>query len=340
MNNTPIDLENICMHIPKAEMHIHIEGSFEPELMLEIAKRNNVSIPYKSIEEVKNKYNFKNLQEFLDIYYANCAVLLKQEDFEDLMYAYIKKSSSQGLKYAEIFFDPQTHLNRGVSFETFLSGFKSAMKRGKEELGVETHLIMCFLRDLPEADALKVFEMALPFKSDILAIGLDSAEIGYPPELFKNVFELGKKHGFRLCCHAGEEGPAENIKKAIELGIERIDHGIRVVEDDEIMKLCGQIQIPFTLCPLSNLRLQVYPDLGKYPMKQLIQNNLLVMLNSDDPAYFGGYVGDNFVAMMKACGLTYEEIVLLAKNSFKATFMIEENKLRYIQAVDDYLKEA
>lgn len=342
MNNQEAgkDLEKICMHIPKAEMHIHIEGSFEPELMLEIAKRNNIKVPYNSIEEVKIKYNFKNLQEFLDIYYANCNVLLQQQDFEDLMYAYIKKASSQGLKYAEIFFDPQTHLKRGVNFETFMSGFKSAMKKGKEEFGVESHLIMCFLRDLPEVDALEVFKMALPFKSDILAIGLDSAEIGYPPELFKNVFALGKENGFRLCCHAGEEGPAENIRKAIELGIERIDHGIRVIDSDEIMELCKQIQIPLTLCPLSNLRLQVYPDLSKYPLKQFIQKNLLVMLNSDDPAYFGGYVGDNFVTTMKACGLTYDEIVHLAKNSFRASFMVEENKLKYIQSVDDYLKDA
>jgi len=291
---SPKDLEKICMHIPKAEMHIHIEGSFEPELMLAIAKRNNIAVPYKSIDEVKQKYDFKNLQEFLDIYYSNCNVLLHQQDFEDLMYAYINKASSQGLKYAEIFFDPQTHLKRGVSFETFLSGFKSAMKKGREEFGVETHLIMCFLRDLPEADALEVFEMALPFKSDILGIGLDSAEIGNPPELFRNVFALGKKHGFRLCCHA----------------------------------------------PLSNLKLKVYPDLSKYPVKQLIQKNLLVMLNSDDPAYFTGYVGDNYVAIMKACGLTYDEVVLLAKNSFKATFMVEDNKLKYIQSVDDYLKDA
>ncbi len=337
---SPKDLEKICMHIPKAEMHIHIEGSFEPELMLAIAKRNNIAVPYKSIDEVKQKYDFKNLQEFLDIYYSNCNVLLHQQDFEDLMYAYINKASSQGLKYAEIFFDPQTHLKRGVSFETFLSGFKSAMKKGREKFGVETHLIMCFLRDLPEADALEVFEMALPFKSDILGIGLDSAEIGNPPELFRNVFALGKKHGFRLCCHAGEEGPAEYIKQAIDIGAERIDHGIRVFDSEEIMKLCAQIQIPFTLCPLSNLKLKVYPDLSKYPVKQLIQKNLLVMLNSDDPAYFTGYVGDNYVAIMKACGLTYDEVVLLAKNSFKATFMVEDNKVKYIQSVDDYLKDA
>lgn len=337
-NNLP-DLEKICMHIPKAEMHIHIEGSFEPELMLEIAKRNKISIPYKSIEEVKSKYNFNNLQEFLDIYYANCSVLINEQDFEDLMYAYIKKASSQGLKYAEIFFDPQTHLNRGISFETFLNGFKSGMKKGREEFNVETHLIMCFLRDLPESEALKVFEMALPFKSDILGIGLDSAEIGYPPELFKNVFELARKHGYRLCAHAGEEGPAENIKKCIDLGIERIDHGIRVVESEELMNLCVQLQIPFTLCPLSNFRLQVFPDLTKYPIKQLIKNNLLVMLNSDDPAYFGGYVGDNFVSMMKSCGLNYDEIVLLAKNSFKATFMVKENQIKFIQCVEDYLKD-
>jgi len=337
MQKQIIELKHICMHIPKAEMHIHIEGSFEPELMIEIAKRNNITIPYKSIEEVKEKYNFKNLQEFLDIYYANCAVLINKEDFHDLMYAYIKKASTQGLKYAEIFFDPQTHLKRGVKFDTFLNGFKEAMKKGKTDFGVETHLIMCFLRDLPESDALNVFEMALPYKSDILAIGLDSAEVGYPPELFKNVFELAKKNGFRLCCHAGEEGPAENIKTAIDIGVERIDHGIRVIESEEIMSLCRNIQIPFTLCPLSNLKLQVYPDLTKYPIKQLIKNSLLVMLNSDDPAYFGGYIGDNFIAMLKCCDLTYDDIVLLAKNSFKATFMIEENKLKYIQTVDDYL---
>lgn len=330
-------LEHICMHIPKAEMHVHIEGTFEPELMMEIAKRNNISVPYKSIEEVREKYKFKNLQEFLDIYYANCAVLLNKEDFHDLMYAYIKKASTQGLKYAEVFFDPQTHLNRGVSFETFFLGFKEAIVKAQEDFGVETHLIMCFLRDLPESDALKVFEIALPYKSDILAIGLDSAEVGFPPELFKNIFAFGKEHGFRLCCHAGEEGPAENIKMAIDLGIERIDHGIRVIDSEEIMKLCADIQIPFTLCPLSNFKLQVYPDLSKYPIKNLMEKNLLVMLNSDDPAYFGGYVGDNYVALFKSCGLTYDEIVHLAKNSFRATFLAEENKIRYINSIDNFL---
>jgi len=325
------------MHIPKAEMHIHIEGTFEPELMIEIAERNIIKIPYKSIEEVREKYNFKDLQEFLNIYYSNCAVLINKEDFYDLMYAYIKKASSQGLKYAEIFFDPQTHLKRGVKFEIFLEGFKEAMNKAKTDFGVETHLIMCFLRDLPESDALNVFEIALPYKSDILAVGLDSAEVGNPPELFKNLFEIAKKNGFRLCCHAGEEGPPEYIKTAIDLGVERIDHGIRVIESEEVMDLCEKIQIPFTLCPLSNLKLQVYPDLSKYPVKKLIEKNLLVMLNSDDPAYFGGYIGDNFIAMLKSCNLNYDDIVLLAKNSFKATFMEQDNKMRYIKSVDEYL---
>ena len=325
------------MSIPKAEMHIHIEGTFEPELMMEIAARNKISLPYKSIEELRNKYNFKNLQEFLDIYYLNCAVLLTELDFHDLMYAYLKKASSQGLKYAEIFFDPQTHINRGVRFEIFLSGFKSAMKKALIDFGVEANLIMCFLRDLPVEDALRVFEMALPFKADILAIGLDSAEIGYPPELFRNVFQLAKANGYRLCCHAGEEGPAENIKKCIELGIERIDHGVRAVDSEEIMQICAKIQIPFTLCPLSNLKLQVYRDLSKFPVKLFMEKNLLIMLNSDDPAYFGGYIGDNYVSTLKACDLKYEDIVLLAKRSFEATFLDVERKEMYIKLIDEFV---
>jgi adenosine deaminase len=330
------NFSQICMQIPKAELHIHIEGTFEPELIMEIASRNNITLPYDSIEELKSKYNFKNLQEFLDIYYANCSILLKERDFHDLMYSYLKKAASQGLKYAEIFFDPQTHINRGINFEIFLSGFKSAMKKAFLDFHVESNLIMCFLRDLPVEEALKVFEMALPFKNDILAVGLDSAERGYPPELFKNVFEIAKANGFRLCCHAGEEGPAENIQKCIDLGIERIDHGIRAADKEELMQLCGKIQIPFTLCPLSNLKLQVFRDLAEFPIKLFLEKGMLIMLNSDDPAYFGGYIGDNYLTVMENCRLSLDSLVLLAKNSFEATFLGKERKKEFIKMVDDF----
>ena len=333
------NIEEFCMNIPKAELHIHIEGTFEPELMFQIAHRNDINIPYTSIEEIREKYNFSNLQEFLDIYYSNCSVLINQVDFQELMYAYLKKASTQGLKYAEIFFDPQTHLNRGIKFDTFFSGFKLGMEKAKEDFGVETELIMCFLKDLPVEESIEVFNIALNYKNHILGIGFDSTEQGNPPEKFKEIFDLAKKNGLKLCCHAAEEGPAESVRKCIELGVERIDHGFNVIHSDEIMKLSAKVKIPFTLCPLSNLRLKVCLDLKNYPIRKFIENNLLVMLNSDDPAYFGGYVGDNYVAVMKSCRLNQDEVVLLAKNSFKASFLSDEKINEYLERIEEFVRD-
>jgi adenosine deaminase len=333
-----ICLEKLCQEIPKAELHIHIEGTFEPELMFAIAERNQIDIPYKSVEEVREKYKFNNLQEFLDIYYSACSVLVKEEDFEDLIFAYITKAASQGLKYAEIFFDPQSHLPRGVSFETLINGLLKGIKKGKNIFQVECKLIMCFLRHLPQEDAFKTLKECLPYKNDILAVGLDSSEVGFPPELFTEVYAFAKELGFRLVAHAGEEGPCDYIRNAVNiLNVERIDHGIRIVNDDKLLKQIGDIRIPLTLCPLSNEKLMCCPDLTKYPLRKLLENDLLVMLNSDDPAYFGGYIGDNYLALYKSLNLSYNEIVLLAKNSFKATFLSYSDKLKYVELIDQYL---
>ena len=336
-----IEHEKFCMEIPKAELHIHIEGSFEPELMFKIAKRNKIEIPFKSVEEIREKYNFKNLQEFLDIYYAACDVLKTEDDYEELVYEYLKKSFTQGLVYCEIFFDPQSHLPRGVSFETLINGLNKGREKGLKDFRIKSQLIMCFLRHLSENEAIETLEAALPFKESILAIGLDSSEVGHPPEKFTNVYKLAKEQGYRLCAHAGEEGTCQNIKKAIiNLGVERIDHGIAIFNDLEYLKQIASLEkpIPFTMCPLSNYKLQVTPDLSIYPLRVALENNLMCTINSDDPAYFGGYVGDNFVALYKNIKLTYDEIIKLAKNSFLATFLDESEKKEYLERVDEYQK--
>lgn len=334
-----INLEKVCYEIPKAELHIHIEGTFEPELMFELAKRNNIQLPYQSIEEVKKKYEFNNLGEFLEIYYAACDVLITEEDFQDLMYSYLKKAFSQGLKYAEVFFDPQTHTKRGIAFKTIMNGLKRGIEKGKNDLNLEVNLIMCFLRDMSEEEAFKTLEEAMPYKNDILAVGLDSNEIDNPPEKFKNVFSKVKELGFRITAHAAEEGPHDNITKSIELlHAERIDHGIRITQSQETIKFVAERKIPLTLCPLSNYWLKGVPDLSKYQLREMIKENLLVCLNSDDPAYFRGYIGDNYLALLKSLNLNLEEIHLLASNSFRATFLLNEKKENYIETVDNYVK--
>jgi adenosine deaminase len=333
------DLEKVCYEIPKAELHIHIEGSFEPELMFEIIQRNKLSSPFKSVEEVREKYNFNNLQEFLDMYYAACSCLIVEQDFEDLIYAYLKKASSQGLKYAEIFFDPQTHTFRGIDFDVIINGFKKGIQRASEDFQVEAQLIMCFLRHLSEEEAFKTLEQSAPHRDSILAIGLDSSEQGHPPEKFQKVYQKCKDLGFRLCAHAGEEGPADNIANSIDLlNAERIDHGIAICKDEALLKRCIDLQIPFTNCPLSNVKLQVTPDLSKSKIKDQLDQGLLVMINSDDPAYFGGYVGDNFKALLLALKLSLEDIRKLAENSFKATFLSDEKKQKYIDEVKKYIE--
>ena len=335
MNHTSI--QNFIEGIPKAELHLHIEGTFEPELMFEIARRNNVSIPYKSVEVLKNAYNFNNLQEFLDIYYAGASVLLHEQDFYDLTWAYLTKVHEQNLVHTEIFFDPQTHTDRGISFDTVIQGIHSALEDAKEKLGISSQLIMCFLRHLDEVAAFDILEQALPYKKWIAGVGLDSSEMGHPPSKFENVFSKALDEGFITVAHAGEEGPAAYVWEAINLlKISRIDHGNRSLEDDQLIKHIAEKQIPLTVCPLSNLALKVVEDLKDHPMLQLMEAGLMVTINSDDPAYFGGYINENYIQIAAALNLSKKQITDLAKNSFKASFLSDVEKEKLINQVEDY----
>ena len=335
MNHTSI--QNFIEGIPKAELHLHIEGTFEPELMFEIARRNNVSIPYKSVEVLKNAYNFNNLQEFLDIYYAGASVLLHEQDFYDLTWAYLTKVHQQNLVHTEIFFDPQTHTDRGVSFDTVIQGIHNALADGQEKLGISSKIIMCFLRHLDEAAAFETLKQALPYKEWIAGVGLDSSEMGHPPSKFENVFSKALDEGFFTVAHAGEEGPAEYVWEAINLlKVSRIDHGNRSLDDDQLIQHIAETKIPLTVCPLSNLALKVVEDLKDHPLLQLLDSGLLVTINSDDPAYFGGYMNANYLQIATALNLSKKQITELAKNSFKASFLPDMEKEKLIHQVETY----
>ena len=335
MNHTSI--ENFIEGIPKAELHLHIEGTFEPELMFEIARRNNVSIPYKSVEVLKNAYNFNNLQEFLDIYYAGASVLLHEQDFYDLTWAYLTKVHEQNLVHTEIFFDPQTHTDRGVSFDIVIQGIHNALADGQEKLGISSKIIMCFLRHLDEAAAFETLKQALPYKEWIAGVGLDSSEMGHPPSKFENVFSKALDEGFFTVAHAGEEGPAEYVWEAINLlKVSRIDHGNRSLDDDQLIQHIAETKIPLTVCPLSNLALKVVEDLKDHPLLQLLDSGLLVTINSDDPAYFGGYMNANYLQIATALNLSKKQITELAKNSFKASFLPDMEKEKLIHQVETY----
>ena len=331
-------LRNFIKGIPKAELHLHIEGTFEPELMFQIARRNNISLKYKSVEEIREAYIFGNLQEFLDIYYQGASVLTTEQDFYDLAWAYLQKAHSQNVRVAEIFFDPQTHTDRGIPFKTVIQGLHRACDDAHTQFAMNARLILCFLRHLPEEAAMKTLEQALPYKDKFFAVGLDSSEVGNPPSKFKNVYKKAGDAGLLRVAHAGEEGPAEYVWEALsQLEILRIDHGNHALDDEKLVKELADHRIPLTVCPLSNLKLKVVKDLSDHPLKKMLANNLLVMINSDDPAYFGGYVEENYEAVAEALNLTREEIVTLAKNSFKATFLPEEEKQKYLKAIDDYV---
>jgi len=332
-----ISIHNFIEGIPKAELHLHIEGTFEPDLMFEIARRNNISINYKSVDELKKAYNFNNLQEFLDIYYAGASVLIYEQDFYDLTWAYLTKVHEQNLVHTEIFFDPQTHTDRGISFDTVIQGIHSALEDAKEKLGISSQLIMCFLRHLDEVAAFDILEQALPYKKWIAGVGLDSSEMGHPPSKFENVFSKALDEGFITVAHAGEEGPAAYVWEAINLlKISRIDHGNRSLEDDQLIKHIAEKQIPLTVCPLSNLALKVVEDLKDHPMLQLMEAGLMVTINSDDPAYFGGYMNENYIQIAAALNLSKKQITDLAKNSFKASFLSDVEKEKLINQVEDY----
>ncbi|WP_336041627.1 adenosine deaminase [Acinetobacter dispersus] len=320
--------------LPKAELHVHIEGTFEPELMFAIAQRNQIQIPYQSVEEVKQAYNFHNLQSFLDIYYAGANVLVHEQDFYDLAWAYFEKCAEDRVVHTEMFFDPQTHTERGVEFATVLAGLKRACTDAQEKLGISSQLIMCFLRHLSEEKAFETLEQALPFKDDIIAIGLDSSEVGHPPAKFERVFAKAREAGFLIVAHAGEEGPPEYIWEALDLlKVNRIDHGVRSEEDERLMARLIAEKMPLTVCPLSNLKLCVVNDMGEHNIRRLLQQGVHVTVNSDDPSYFGGYMNDNFVAIQQALDLSNDELKQLAINSFEASFISDEEKQKWIAEV-------
>jgi len=334
------NLTQFIENLPKAELHLHIEGSFEPELMFEIAKRNEIQIPFNTEAEVKAAYKFNNLQEFLDIYYAGANVLIKEQDFFDLTWAYLVKVHSQNVKHVEIFFDPQTHTERGIEFSTVLLGIYRALEKGEKELGISFRLIMSYLRHLSEESAFETLHQSLPFKDLIDGVGLDSSEVGNPPEKFEKVFKASSEEGYKLCAHAGEEGPAEYIWEALDLlKVDRIDHGNRCLENPKLVERLVNEQMPLTLCPLSNLELKVIQDLKDYPLKKMLQAGLLVTLNSDDPAYFGGYMNENFIETAKAIDLSKEEIITLMKNGFEASWLEEEEKEKWKKEIDFITQE-
>ena len=334
------ELNRYIRLIPKAELHLHIEGSLEPELMLAMAKKNGVNIKYKSEDELRAAYNFNNLQEFLDIYYAGADVLLTEEDFYDLTFAYLKKIHEDNVLHTEIFFDPQTHTVRGVAFDTVVKGITRALQDGKEQMGISSHLIMCFLRHLDEKSAQETLDYALDYKDKIIGVGLDSSEVGNPPSKFVNVFKRAQEEGFLTVAHAGEEGPAEYVWEAINLlNVERIDHGVQSINDEKLVAELVKKQMPLTVCPLSNLKLKVVSDLKDLPLKRMMDKNIMVTINSDDPSYFGGYVNQNYLEVAEALNLTKDDILLLAKNSFNASFLTDAEKKHYLDKVDEMDKK-
>ncbi len=321
--------------LPKAELHLHLEGSFEPELMFAIAQRNKIAIPYASAEAVRAAYRFSNLQDFLDIYYAGARVLIAEQDFYDLTYAYLKRVAADNVRHVEVFFDPQTHTERGVAFATVIGGISRALKDGEAGFGITSKLILCFLRHLPEADAFATFKQAEPYLDRIAGVGLDSSEKGHPPSKFARVFAAARDAGLKLVAHAGEEGPPEYIWEALDiLKVDRIDHGNRSLEDPRLIARLVQEGMTLTVCPLSNLKLCVVNDLAQHPLKRMLELGLKATINSDDPAFFGGYVGDNFAAITDALTLSQADLITLTKNSFAGSFLSEGEKARHLAAVD------
>ena len=323
--------------IPKAELHLHIEGTFEPELMFEIAQRNKVEIPYQSVEEVKKAYQFSCLQYFLDIYYAGASVLLYEKDFYDLTMAYFKHCAEENVVHTEIMFDPQTHTKRGISFETVINGIQKAREDAKEKYEISSLLIMSYLRHLSEEDAFETLEQSLPYKHLIKAVGLDSSEKGNPPSKFQKVFEASVKEGYVPVAHAGEEGPAEYIWEALNLlKISRIDHGNNCLTDEVLVKKLVDEKIALTVCPLSNLELRVVDDLKDHPLKKMLNLGLKATVNSDDPAYFGGYMNANFLQTADALDLTKEDVKTLVKNSFEYSLLSDDEKQKYLIQVENF----
>ena len=330
-------MKEFIQNLPKAELHLHIEGSFEPELMFKIAKRNDIKIPYKSVEEIEKAYKFDCLQDFLDIYYQGAGVLTTEEDFYDLTYSYLQKCAFQNVRHTEIMFDPQTHTERGIKFETVINGISKACEDAEKNLGVTSLLIMSYLRHLSEESALKTLNDSLPFKNKITAVGLDSSEKNNPPSKFKNVYEASINEGYIPVAHAGEEGSADYIWEALDiLGIKRIDHGNNALQDKNLVEEIIKRDIALTVCPLSNTALQVVDDLKNHPLKKMMDLGLKVTINSDDPAYFGGQVNKNYEDIQKALNLTKSELFQLAKNSFNYSLLYDHKKQQYLNELEVY----
>jgi adenosine deaminase len=328
-------LPALVQAMPKAELHMHIEGSLEPELIFALAQRNGVALSYPSVEALRAAYAFSDLQSFLDIYYAGASVLLKEQDFHDMAWAYLTKAKADNVVHTEMFFDPQTHTDRGVPFEVVIKGLSSACERAKTELGVSASLIMCFLRHLSEDEALKTLDQALPYRQHFIGVGLDSSERGHPPEKFAQVFARCKELGLHLVAHAGEEGPPEYIINALDvLNVERIDHGVRCVEDQALVQRLVQQGTALTVCPLSNVKLCVFKTMKDHNLKTLLKLGLKATVNSDDPAYFGGYMNQNFLATFANLDLDADDAYTLARNSFEASFVSEQTKAGWIAQLD------
>jgi adenosine deaminase len=321
--------------LPKAELHIHVEGSLEPELMFAFARRNGVRLAHESVDSLRRAYNFARLQDFLDLYYQGMSVLRTEQDFYDLASAYLARVHEQNVRYVEMFFDPQGHTSRGIAFSIVIDGLLRALADARRELGVQARLIMCFLRHLDEADAERTLDEALPYKDGIVGIGLDSSEVGHPPSKFKNVFLRARQEGFMLVAHAGEEGPPQYVWEALDvLGVDRIDHGNRSLEDAALVARLARDRMALTVCPLSNLRLCVVNDLRRHPLRRMLDSGLFVTLNSDDPAYFGGYMNENFRAVQSALDLNELELRAIARNGFAASFMPDAEKSAALAAFD------
>ena len=329
-----MNLKEFIKKSPKAELHLHIEGTLEPELMFSLAKRNNVEIPFKNIDDVKKAYNFSNLDSFLKIYYEGAKVLIEEKDFFDLTWAYILKCKEDNIVHTESFFDPQTHTNRGISFDIVINGIYKALIKAEKEFGLSFKIIMCFLRHLSEKECFKILDKALVHKDKIFGVGLDSSETGNPPKKFEKLFKKAIENEFITVAHAGEEGPPEYIWEALNiLNVHRIDHGVQCLKDEKLVELLSKSQIPLTVCPLSNIKLRVFDTLKEHNLKKMLEKKLMVMINSDDPAYFGGYLNKNLIEIHEALNLSHEQVKTLLINSFKSSFLKDDKKKEWISKI-------
>ncbi|HEY0615636.1 MAG TPA: adenosine deaminase [Candidatus Elarobacter sp.] len=324
-----------AMRLPKAELHLHIEGTFEPELVFALAERNRVAVPWPDVEALRRAYEFTDLQSFLNLYYAAMNVLRTEADFAELAAGYFERAREQGVVHAEIFFDPQAHTGRGVAFRTVIDGLWSVVRESERRYGISSKLIMCFLRDQSAESALETLDEALPFGDRIVAVGLDSAEVGNPPRTFRTVFERALAEGWKTVAHAGEEGPPEYVWEALDLlKVSRVDHGVRSLEDARLVARLREERIPLTVCPLSNVKLRVVDALRDHPLRRMLAEGLVATVNSDDPAYFGGYAGDNFAAVQDALALPHDALVTLARNSFEASFIASDLRATYLRRIE------